>query len=211
MDDKKPILHKAELEPEDEESLTVEVVTYGGKQIDLTDPVAFAEAVDINHIAHSLAMQCRYNGSTSCFYSVAEHCVILAEYVLKKHQGESFCIPLAKCLLMHDAAEAYLGDVVQPLKEIQYEYCVFEAYVEETIRKKFLLLDDYTILHDLIKKYDRSICIDEMEQLFEFTPNYVKTILENPEYERMNIQVRAWTPMQAKEEFLKIATKLELI
>ena len=47
--------------------------TFTGRQFFPLDPDP--QDIDIVDIAHSLAMQCRYNGHTDRFYSVAEHCV----------------------------------------------------------------------------------------------------------------------------------------
>lgn len=67
--------------------------------------------ITIADIAHSLARLCRYGGRCHTFYSVAEHSVLVAHIVADK-QPE-----LAMHGLLHDATEAYLGDVVIPLKQ----------------------------------------------------------------------------------------------
>lgn len=79
--------------------------TYTGKQFRPFAPRP--EDVDIRDIAHSLANQCRFNGHCSHFYSVAEHSVEVSNYV-----------PVADALwgLLHDAAEAYVSDIVRPIK-----------------------------------------------------------------------------------------------
>lgn len=61
----------------------------------------------IEDIAHSLSLQCRFNGHCREFYSVAEHCVRL-----------SYIVPHGDALwgLMHDASEAYLMDLARPIK-----------------------------------------------------------------------------------------------
>lgn len=62
----------------------------------------------IEDIAHSLAHVCRFNGHTRTFYSVADHSIRVAEALPDK---------LKLWGLLHDAAEAYLGDVVGPIKD----------------------------------------------------------------------------------------------
>ena len=63
----------------------------------------------IEDIAHSLAQQCRYNGHCSRFYSVAEHSIHVA----------SILPPALRLFgLLHDAAEAYVGDMAKPLKDL---------------------------------------------------------------------------------------------
>lgn len=65
------------------------------------------EEIDINDIAHHLSMICRWGGGTPGFYSVAEHSVRVAAKLPDK---------LKLWGLLHDAAEAYLGDHVRPMK-----------------------------------------------------------------------------------------------
>lgn len=60
-------------------------------------------------IAESLSKQCRFNGHTKRFYSVAEHCY-LASLMIRGDKR------LRLAALVHDANEAYLGDWPSPLK-----------------------------------------------------------------------------------------------
>lgn len=64
--------------------------------------------VVIEDIAHSLSQQCRYNGHIKRFYSVAEHCLHLSYAVSEEN---------ALMALLHDASEAYIGDLVRPVKD----------------------------------------------------------------------------------------------
>lgn len=69
------------------------------------DPNAF----DINDIAIALARQPRFGGHGEFFYSVAQHSVLVATQVRPE---------LRLYGLMHDAHEAYTGDIPGPLKEL---------------------------------------------------------------------------------------------
>ena len=89
--------------------MNAKIVTYTGKVFDLLDPQP--EMVCIEDIAHSLAYQCRYTGHPREFYSVAQHCVLMAEADLP---GD----PLVR--LLHDAAEAYIGDIARPWKQLLF-------------------------------------------------------------------------------------------
>jgi hypothetical protein len=68
-------------------------------------------------IAHALGSLARFNGHTKRFYSVAEHSVMVARMV-----------PPADALwgLVHDAAEAYIGDIVSPVKHLCPEVDIIE-------------------------------------------------------------------------------------
>jgi len=68
--------------------------------------------VDFDDIAHALSMQCRFNGHLKQFYSVAQHCVAVSE--LLEARGEPVEVQFAG--LLHDAGEAYTGDITVPVQ-----------------------------------------------------------------------------------------------
>ncbi|MGK5027650.1 phosphohydrolase [Janthinobacterium sp. RB2R34] len=82
------------------------------------------DRVAIEDIAHGLAYQCRFNGQTKTFYSIAQHSLIVASLVPP---------PLRLAALLHDAAEAYLGDMVKPLKVLMPEFAALEDRVTAII------------------------------------------------------------------------------
>ena len=81
--------------------------TRSGLLLDLADPQP--SQVCIEDIAHSLSQQCRFNGHTRDFYSVAEHSVRVSWAV-----PEGFRL----VALMHDAHEAYTGDITLPMRNL---------------------------------------------------------------------------------------------
>lgn len=93
------------------------------------------DRVAIEDIAHGLAYQCRFNGQTREFYSVAQHSLIVASLVPA---------PLRLAALLHDAAEAYLGDMVKPLKVLLPEFSALEERVTAIIADTFSIdFSDY--------------------------------------------------------------------
>jgi 5'-deoxynucleotidase YfbR-like HD superfamily hydrolase len=100
--------------------------TFTGKAIDLAN---FREDdVRLADIAHALSLINRFTGHTTAPYSVAQHSVLVSKIVEQQH---------ALWGLMHDASEAYLGDVSTPLKMMLPNYRELEDHVQRTIATKF--------------------------------------------------------------------------
>jgi len=112
--------------------------TFSGVKFHFGDPRP--EDVRIEDIAHALSMICRFGGHVRSRYSVAEHSVRVAECVaeLGGTPDEVFWG------LMHDAAEAYVGDVVWPLKRAPElaSYAILERRVELAVCKAFRMSYD---------------------------------------------------------------------
>ena len=102
------------------------ISTYLGNRFYLLDPRI--DDVAVEDIAHGLAYQCRFNGQTRTFYSVAQHSIIVAALVPEEQRLAA---------LLHDAAEAYLGDMVKPLKLLLPEFSAIEDQVSAIIATKF--------------------------------------------------------------------------
>lgn len=102
------------------------IVTRSGIEFDLLNPTP--AMVRIEDIAHALGNLCRFNGHTSAFYSVAQHSVIVAGAVPPDERLEA---------LLHDASEAYIGDMVRPLKRRDHFYQETEKRIMAVIAEKF--------------------------------------------------------------------------
>lgn len=102
------------------------ICTYTGKTICLTDPDP--EDICLEDIAHGLANLCRFNGQCSRFYSVAHHTMLVSVLVAPTFAPEA---------LLHDAAEAYLGDMTRPLKALpdMHQFRQIEEMMRRTIAK----------------------------------------------------------------------------
>jgi len=84
--------------------------------------------VRLEDIAHALALTCRYNGHVRKFYSVAEHCVRATVGV---HSSDKLWV------LFHDAAEAYIADLVAPIKQYIEQYQAIEEGILEVVGEAF--------------------------------------------------------------------------
>lgn len=149
--------------------------------------------VDIEDVAHALSMQCRYAGHCLDFYSVAEHSVLLSRYArLVLHDRR-----LALWLLLHDASEAYLQDVVRPVKQHLDGYKVTEVVVQDVVYRRYgLAYSDQSVQVDVL---DRRILLDEREQVMRPTRD-VWDCVEG--LEPLGVEIQCWTPRQARSRFM---------
>lgn len=108
------------------------ITTYSGLHFYPTRPAA--EDIRIEDIAHALSLLCRGNGHVSHFFSVAQHCVNCC--IEARDRGYSDRLILA-CLL-HDAGEAYMSDVIRPLKVDMPDYIRQEEHLLDVIYEKYL-------------------------------------------------------------------------
>ncbi len=156
------------------------------------------EDVDINHIAHSLAMSCRYTGACRRFYSTAEHSVHIAQWLTAR----GFHPIVALAGLLHDAPETLsgFGDTARPSK-------VKAPIIKETeeriwdlaVAPAFGLADGG--LPIAVHEADSRIIADEMQQnMHEVDPNYT-----NP----LGIQLKYWSPDVAELHFLHTFNQLQ--
>lgn len=97
------------------------IVTWTGRRFDYLAPAEeLAKAVCLEDIAHALARICRYGGHVATWWSVADHCLEVSRELEAKATEAGYeddeVAYLALVGLLHDAAEAYTGDMVAPLK-----------------------------------------------------------------------------------------------
>lgn len=106
------------------------IETYTGKKMYFLTPNY--GMIDIRDIAHSLGLQCRFSGHTKKFYSVAEHCIRVSQWL---HEHTNCKIALQG--LLHDATEAYLLDVPSPIKQYLGGYYEMEDTLASVILNKY--------------------------------------------------------------------------
>jgi hypothetical protein len=113
------------------------------------------DQINVEDIGHALSMNCRYNGHSHEFYSVAEHSVLISMLVPKE---------IALQGLLHDATEAYLSDICRPFKKHLKDYDKLEDRVYHRIATKYGLPAE---LDKRIKFYDVAICRLEAERFMK--------------------------------------------
>lgn len=169
--------------------------TYTGKKI---DPLNInINQIDINDICHALSFLCRGNGHLKEFYTVACHSIHCCYEA--KSRGYSKKIQLI-CLL-HDASEAYLSDIIRPIKPRLKNYYEIEEKVQTLIYKKYL--------NDLITKEE----LDIMKQIDDDILDVELGIFLNDEYikeSKLNITINnnSINFNEVKKEFLNLFESL---
>lgn len=129
-------------------------------------PASFSDAdIDICDIAHALSNLCRFNGHTARFYSVAEHCLHVAD--LLEHMDCDRETVLAG--LLHDAAEAYTGDIISPIKHLAGQLPEIATDLLFAILRKFnpsfVMREDFGQRMADVKRADLICLVSEGEAL----------------------------------------------
>ena len=170
--------------------------TYMGKKV---DPLTVEpEDITLEDIAHALSLMCRGNGQVVHFYSVGQHCINCAKEA--KARGWSERLQLG-CLL-HDAAEAYMSDLITPIKVHMPEYYEMEDRFLKAVYEKFGLSDLSKEEWDQIMEVDRALLTyDLVELLKEPVPEEGYKVVRIPEI--------AFRPFEeVEEEYRAIASEL---
>ena len=151
---------------------TAIIRTLCGRELDLLNPDP--AHVSLREIAVGLARECRYARQCPRFYSVAEHSWLMAASCVR-HFGEvldanreRFRRLQLRCLL-HDASEAYLGDLPAPIKvcSLMDGYREVEAKLQSAIYSRWgLAYNCPEGLGPMVHMLDRAIRSEEVDVLW---------------------------------------------
>jgi 5'-nucleotidase len=164
--------------------------TVSGRWVNPFDPDP--SQLDAGDIARALANQCRFGGHSRVFYSVAQHAVIVSELV-EQRGGDVEDVFAA---LMHDATEAYLGDMPHPLKHRSPLGAAFkqaEDHLERALRERFQIKPDVPE----IKRADRALLATERRAFSAEDWHWPE--LEG--VEPVDLELQAMSPDEAAEAF----------
>lgn len=170
-----------------------------GHYVDLASPDP--ETIEIRSIAAALSKTCRFGGHCPRFYTVAEHCVHAVGLAMQDRITKD----ALRAILLHDATEAYVGDVVKPLKAMLPEYQVIESNIEQAVSARFGI--DFGHYSHLIKRYDRLMLKAEKIQMW---PEDREEWFGFAGLEHRPVVFQYWSPPFAEEEFLNVAANLGL-
>jgi hypothetical protein len=162
------------------------VHTFSGRSLYPQAPTY--DAIAIEDIAHALSQQCRFVGQIGAFYSVAQHSV-LCSYLCEP--GD------ALAALLHDAAEAYLGDLPRPVRALvgmdAFEAC--ELHLTTVILQRFGLLGPVPAS---VRVADDVLCRLEAHELFPTPPEWARDV-ESP---MTQMRISPWGSDLARVKFL---------
>lgn len=172
-----------------------DILTQSGNYFNFLQPHTCE--IHIEDIAHALSQICRFGGHTREFYSVAQHSVLVSQWIEQAFILDAKKQEKAMVGLMHDAAEAFIGDIPKPLKNLLPDYSVIEARVERAI---FLIFGIPYPLPEYVKHADLVLLSTEQRDLMpEHDDEWalIRNIKPLPEY-----TFSPWKPEQAFREFM---------
>jgi len=180
------------------------IQTASGTKFDLLDPTP--DMICLADIAKALSQVCRFGGHTRAFYSVAQHSVIVSS-LLRDADCDYATIRWG---LMHDAAEAYIGDITGPLKHLLLAQNIHaivevESNILNAIGRRFNLdTGDW----DKIKEADLSLLLSERN--FLLGPPPVPWAIDESIAPTELEGIIPFTPVEAEQLFLSRALELHV-
>lgn len=165
--------------------------------------------VSIRDIGAGLSRCCRYNGQLveECdFLSVSEHSVLMTQWAIEN--GLIVMREDALALLLHDASEAYFGDMATPLKELMPAFRAYEDRSQAVIIEAFGLSPKNVDIQKIqIKLIDRRIRLDERDAaICEPARSAGKDLIwkEDPSLTELGVRIRGLNARQARQEFFEM-------
>lgn len=160
------------------------ISTQDGSFFDYNNPDKYDYPIET--IAHALSHICRYGGHCNWFYSVAEHSVLVSKVVPPE---------LALCGLLHDASEAFVGDMPSPLKALCQSYKTIENKVQKAIANKY----------DLPYPFPQEVHLAD-KQLYKAERLTVAPVPDNvwhTDIQPADVEIEGYDPINAKYLFLE--------
>ena len=184
------------------------ITTYTGRKFRLWDPDP--EMIDLRDISAGLSKICRFAGQIDRFYSVAEHSLNvwrLCEPLNPDPNTQIAC-------LLHDAAEAYIGDLPTPLKRLLadagFPIDLLEDRILAAVWRRFGI-EMNADLWDQVMRHDRQMLAREVRRLVPAAIDWESPIdrlsVGWEEFARWN-SIRFLDPETARMEFERTAMEL---
>lgn len=157
------------------------------------------DEVHIEDIAQSLSRQIRYNGHSDEIINVAQHSVQASW--LAEQMGHGPKVQLV--MLMHDAGEYIVGDMIRPLKVKFPDFVIVEDTIMAVVIERFKLP---TIPHELQKYFDNLALAWEKRDLYQSAREWPGL----PDVPTWCPTIRTWTSEYSERRFLYLFEWLQL-
>ena len=179
------------------------IQTYTGKKV---FPLSLrASDVEIEDIAHSLALTCRFNGHCEVFYSVAQHSVV-ASFEVEPLVPESIRATVALDVLMHDAHEAYLPDIPSPISgcfsvcRTDHPEVVTLKRMKERVQSSIAAGLECGMESEICKKVDRRMLATEARDVMKKSAHEWESLAHVTPFANT---ILPWPWEEAKQRFLE--------
>lgn len=149
------------------------------------------DEVHIDDIAHALSLVNRFGGQTRAAYSVAQHSVLVSRICPAED---------ALAGLLHDATEAYIGDIIRPLKRTGRldGYLAIEERLGAAIAARFGIP---AAMSEPVRRADNILLVTEARDLFDhLDPEWESKLADLP---RLPARITPWEPDEAERTFLE--------
>ncbi|GGE35663.1 phosphohydrolase [Agaricicola taiwanensis] len=173
-----------------------------GRRLDLLDPSPLD--IEIEDIAHGLARVPRWNGQTegAHIFSVAQHSVLVEQIARTLEPDLNREVALA--VLLHDAAEYVIGDMISPFKAIIGDsYKEVEKRLMAAVHLRFGLAKPTAAITKLIKQADSACAYMEATQLAGFKHEEARSFFGRPQGIPAGLELKPWPADEAKARFLQ--------
>lgn len=176
-------------------------------------------------IAYSLGGTRRYNGHAPIPISVAEHSCIVADAIAESMGVSSSDITKAAKVrrwpretiktvyagLMHDAHEAYIGDIVAPMKAVLGEpFRDLEHRMQAACAQRFGVTDDPAV-RAIVRRYDyAALCVEHLD-FFAAKARRDWQLVYDREAMQHTRSPLGWAPTRASAEFLRRFRALSIV
>ena len=163
--------------------------TFSGRRFWFHDPRP--GDIDIEDIAQALSRISRYNGMTlgTIGYTVAQHSFLASQLAKPGYELAA---------LMHDAPEAYAGDVITPLKRILGKsYEVVEDRIMNAVSRRYKF-DWGEETQAEVKRVDQAMLATEVRDLLPY--GMIKMSIEQ---EPQPFFINVWTQEESKKWFME--------
>ena len=196
------------------ELTTIWMETESGRMF---DPMDAEPSYSLSDLARGCARACRYGGQISWdvdHYSILEHQVLLAEYVIANmypgYLSAGMSVDMlpyhakkeVRTALMHDLHEGLILDVMRPLKKRMPDYQRLEFKFARDVATRFDLIYP---MAGWMKDLDNRILVDERAQALNPSANHWGSI---DGLEPLGVELQFWSPRTAYRKFKELLGKL---